>query len=378
MRLHLGCRYKKLMKYKQRKKKKLSIRTKKEKLNLLKCVLTKKKQPTQEKQMTLFRNCVKVISKPDKLVHLLIATFAVGFGFLLNTLDKMPLFWLKGLFGFVLYMILSCTIKYIEEKNKEIIFELTGDPHLVKCQVDYTKRTNSNFNFILCFVACIYFVTISIILGFVKINPIGIYSLFALTCVVFYAFIIFQHYIFILFLLHDISKISPGNYYELIPERTEWFNLLETFSNICRNIFIVLGSLFILLFIIFSPVNSIQIIFQEKFSSSKFLPLFCTWIIILIAIVFMVPLSSFIRNTFLNKIYKNLISQSIKNYNEMYNVSKGEAKITYMDIILRLNDRKYVLQNSYTWILPLIVSITNFSSVIISILADLKELNILT
>lgn len=362
----------------KKQKKKSSIRTKKGKLNPSKYLLKEKGQQTQEKQMTLFRNCVKVISKPSKLVHFFIATFAVGFGFLFNAFDKMPLFWLKGLFGFVLYMTLSCTIKYIEEKNKEIVFELTGDPHLVKCQVDYIKRINSNFNFLICFIACIYFVTISIILGFVKINLIGIYSLFALTCVVFYAFIIFQRYILILFLLHDISKISPGNYYELIPERTEWFNLLETFSNNCRNIFIVLGSLFILLFIIFSPVNSVQIIFQEKCSSSKFVPLLCTWIIILIAIVSMVPLSSFIRNTFLNKIHKNLISQSIKNYNEMYKASEGDAKIAYMDIIFRLNDRKYVLQNSYTWILPLIVSITNFSSVIISILVDLKDLNILT
>lgn len=142
--------------------------------------------------------------------------------------------------------------------------------------------------------------------------------------------------------------------------------------------FIVLGSLFILLFIIFSPVNSIQIIFQERFSSSKFLPLLCTWIIILIAIISMVPLSSFLRNIFLNKIYENLISQSIENYSIMYKTSEGDTKVAYMNIIFRLNDRKYVLQNSYTWVLPLLVSITNFSSVIISILVDLKDLNILT
>lgn len=357
---------------------KAAIRTKRKKLDPSKHLIKKKIPQTPKKQLTLFENCVKIIAKPSKLVHFLIATFMVGFGFLFNAFDKMPLFWLKGLLGFVLYMALSCTIKYIEKKNKEIVFELTGDPHLVKCQIDYTKKNSSNFNFLICSIACIYFTIISIILGFVKINPIGIYSLFALTCVVFFAFIIFQRYIFILSLLHDISKINPGNYYELIPERTEWFNLLETFSNVCRNIFIVLGSLFILLFIIFSPVNSVQIIFQEKYSSPKFVALLCTWIIILIAIVFMIPLSSFIRNNFLNKIHKNLISQSIKNYNELYKASEGEAKIAYIDIIFRLNDHRYILQNSYTWVLPLIVSVTNFSSVIISILADLKDLNILT
>lgn len=369
---------KKHMRNSKRKKKTHQNKPKQKKTNLPKDLPSEKEKQNQEEQTTLFRSLVKIISKPNKLTHFLIATFAVELGFIFNTFEEMPLFWLKGPFGFVLYITLSFTIEYIEEKNKEIMFELTGDPNLVKCQNDYTNRISSNFNFVLCFIACIYFVAISIILGFVKVNPIGIYSLFALSCVVFCAFIIFQHYIFILFLLHDISKIHPGNYYELIPERTEWFNLLETFSNTCRNIFIVLGSLFILLFIIFSPVNSIQIIFQERFLSSKFLPLLCTWIIILIAIIFMVPLSSFIRNTFLNKIHKNLISQSIENYSTMYETSEGDAKIAYMNIIFCLNDRKYVLQNSYTWVLPLLVSIANFSSVIISILVDLKDLNILT
>lgn len=366
------------MKYNKRKKRALQYTRKQKNLNHKKYLLKQKKQQNLEEKATLFRKLVKIISKPSKLVHFFIATFAVGVGVIFNAFDEMPLFWLKALFGFALYLVLSYTIMYIEEKNNELTFELTGDPQLAKCQGNYTKKINSNINFILCFIACIYFVSISIILGFVKINPIGIYSLFALSCVVFCAFIVFQQYIFILFLLHDISKISPGKFYELIPEKTEWFNLLEIFSNICRNIFIVLGSLFILLFIIFSPVNSIQIIFQENFLSSQFIPLLCTWIIILIAIVFMIPFSSFLRSNLLQKIYKNLIFQSIKNYNQLYEASKSDSKIVYMDIILRLNDRRYILQNSYTWIIPVIVSITNFASIIISIIVDLKDLELLT
>ena len=154
---------------------------------------------------------------------------------------------------------------------------------------------------------------------------------------------------------------------------------MEKYSNLCRNLFIILGSLFILLFIVFSPVNSVQIIFQEKFSSSQFIPLLCTWIIILIAIVFMIPFSSIVRSIFLQKIYKNLVTQSIENYNRLYvKENKSNNKLLYMDIILRLNDRKYILQNSYTWIIPVLVSITNFTSIFISIIVYLKELHILT
>ena len=269
------------MKYKKQKKGTLRCKRKQKRAHRQRYLTMQSKQLVQKEKTTLFRKLVKVISRPSKLIHFFIATFAVGTGFIFNALAEMPLFWLKGLFGYVLYLILSYTIKYTEEKNEKLTLELTGDPKLVKCHNDYTKKINSNLNFILCFISSIYFMAISIVLGFVKFNPIGIYSLFALFYVVFLAFIIFQRYIFILFLLHYISRISPGKFYELIPEWTEWFNLLERFSNICRNIFIILGSLFILLFIIFSPVNSIQIIFLERFSSSQFIPLLCTWIIIL-------------------------------------------------------------------------------------------------
>lgn len=222
--------------------------------------------------------------------------------------------------------------------------------------------------------ACIYFVVISVMLEFVDINLIGIYSLFALSCVVFFAFIIFQYYIFFLLLMIDISSIKPGKYYEIIPERTEWFNLLEEFSNVFRNIFIVSGSSFILLFLLFSPVNSIQIIFLEKLASYKFLPLLFTWIIILIAIVFMIPFSSYISSSLLRKIHDNLVAQSIKKYNQLYRESSIENKLIYIDVMYRINDHRYALRNSFTWVLPLIVSITNFVSLIISIINDLKEL----
>lgn len=335
------------------------------------------KQKHEEKE-SLFRNVVKKLSRPTKFDHFLIATSIAIMGFGFNSINEMPMFWLKVLFVYALYIFLSYTIIYIEQKNNDLKIELTGDPQLVKCQKDYRAKSYSNFNFILCFFACIYFVAISIILEFVKINLIGLYCLFALSYIVFVAFIIFQQYIFILSLLGAISKISPGNFYELIPEKTEWFKLLEKFSNTCRNLFMVLGSLFILLFMLFSPINSIQIIFQEKLSSPQFIPLLCTWIIILIAIVFMVPFSSLARNILLQKIYNNLIAQSIENYNTMFKTSNSNNKVIYMDIILRLYDRRYTLQNSYTWVIPVFVSIINFASIVISIIVDLKDLKLLT
>ena len=366
------------MKYKRGKKRVFLNKHRKKRPNCKKYLKKQRKHCKREEKETFFRKIVKIISRSSKLVHLFIATLAVVVGFIFNAFDEMPLFWLKGILGFALYLILSYTIIYIEKKNYELKIELTGDPQLAKCQEKYTKKTTSNYNFLLCIISCIYFVAISIILDFVQTNPIGVYSLLALSYVVFLAFIVFQQYIFILFLLRYISKIKPGKFYELIPERTDWFNLLERFSHICRNLFIILGSLFIMLFLIFSPVNSIQIIFKVGSSSSQFIPLVCTWIIIIFAIVFMVPFSSFVRKNLLQKIYRNLISQSIENYNRIYNSSTGDNRLIYIDIIMRLNDRKYKLQNSYTWVIPLIVSITNFASVIISIIVDLKDLKLLT
>lgn len=360
------------MKYKQWKKSITYYKQNRKKTNQQKFVSNQ----AEEEKSTLFQTVVKAISCQRKLVHFFIVTLFVILGFIFNAIYKMPMFGIKVLFVFALDIFLFYTIIYIEKKSKDLKIELTGDPQLAKCQYDYEKKINSNSNFILCFWACIYFVTISILLGFVEMNLLGIYCLLALAFVVFEAFIVFQQYIFILSLLYSVSNISPGNFYEIIPEKTDWFKLLESFSNNCRNMFIILGSLFIILFVSFSPLNSIQIIFQEGFSDPMFIPLLCTWIIILFAIVFMIPFSSFVRSALLKKIYNNLITQSIENYNRMFaKASNGVNKIVYMDIILRLCDRSYVLQNSYTWVVPLIVSIVNFSSIVISIVADLKDLN---
>lgn len=365
---------------KQKKRKKRRYTKKLNNSNNIKCTQVHAETHVYEdrERLSLFEKLVYTMTKPKKRIHFIIAIVAVIIGFIFNVLDDMPMFWLKGLLGFVLYLILFYTLMFIKEQNQKLEIELTGDPQLVKCQTKYKMRINSNLNFLLCIVACVYFVSISVILDFVELNLIGIYSLIALSCVVFCAFIIFQQYIFLLFLLRDISKIKPGKFFEMVPERTEWFKLIEKFSNICRNCFIVLGSLFIILFITFSPVNSIQIIFREKFLSIQFIPLLITWIIILVAIICMIPFSSLLRSYFLQKIYGNLIGQSIQNYSKLYASSKDESKILYLDIILRINDRKYVLQNSYTWIIPVIATLLNYTSLIVSIITDLRELNLFT
>ena len=112
----------------------------------LKRLPAQKKQLVQEKKLTLFRSLVQIISMPCKSVHFIIAIFAVALGFFFNDFSEMPLFWLKGFFGFVLYIMLTNTIIYVERKNKEIELELTGDPQLVKCQTNYIKHINSNLN----------------------------------------------------------------------------------------------------------------------------------------------------------------------------------------------------------------------------------------
>lgn len=326
---------------------------------------------------TVYSYVTKLICEPNIAVHVVIAIIAVIIGFFLNSFDKMPLFWIKGLFGFVIYLVLSYIIRYTEQINQQLQNELTGDPLLSKCQMKYSKKIHSNCNIILCIISCVYFSTISVYLAFVKFSPIGIYSVFALVIIVFMAFMIFQSYIHVIFLLYSISKIKSEKVLELFPEETKWFNSLEELSGKCRNYFIILGSLFILLFLVFSPVNSIQIIFWDGVANRMFLPLLGTWIIILVAIVFMIPFSSFARGLLLHRIYDNLVTQSLNNYKGLYEKCSEEHKIVYIDIMFRIKDRKYKLRSSSAWVIPVLASLFNFTSVLLSILSDLKSIGAL-
>ncbi|MDR1018476.1 MAG: hypothetical protein LBM02_07210 [Lachnospiraceae bacterium] len=345
----------------------------------VKIIKVQQKSIDEHKSISIFRKVLKIISKPHKRTHLMIALFASILGFILNSFDEMELFGIKVSVGVFLYLLLFYAIKFLMKQNDKLKIELSGDPNLSYASAIYFKRINRNLNFIPCFIASSYFVIISVILGFVKINFVGVYSLLALACVVFAAFIVFQQYIYILLLLNSIAAIQKTNengYDKLMPDRTCWFLFLERISYVYRNRFIIVGSLFIILFTLFSPVNTIEIVFYDKFLSEQYLPLLFSWVIILVAIVLMIPASSIIRYVLLHKIYNNLTEQSINLYQKLYDM---ESRITvkkseYLEIIYHIYDRKYKLSDSYAWIIPSLFSLINFASVIISMMADWKDI----
>ena len=122
-----------------------------------------------------FSNLIKILYSLGMLQHIIIACCAVGIGLIFNSFAEMHYFYLKALFGLVLYVLLFYSLKFMEKSSKELKIELTCDPKLVKCRKMFSSRIKSNTNYLLCSIAAIYFITIALMLKFVKMNFIGIY-----------------------------------------------------------------------------------------------------------------------------------------------------------------------------------------------------------
>ena len=323
-----------------------------------------------------FNTLLDLLMNLKHKTHIIAVIIAVIIGFELNFLVNKPmeLFPFKAFLGFCIIESLLTALIFLKKKNSELKTEMTGDPMLVKCKTVYFNRIKSNRNYILNFIASTYFVIIANQLGFVQLNYIGIYSLFGLFIVVFIAFIGFQQYLYILLLLYDISKISIDYYYELIPERTSWFQLVIKISNRYKNMFFITGTLFILLFIIFSPVNTVDIIFFQGLKSNKFIYLLLTWIIIFFAIIFLYPISSIMQSKIINKILENMKEKSISQYDSLMKQSIDYNKLIYMEIIRSIHNTDTIIKKSFSWVIPTVTTSLNFIAILLTIVQNLRAL----
>ncbi len=327
---------------------------------------------------TRFEDTLLWITNGPLYSHVIKAFFATAFGFFINYFSPMELFIIKGPIGFALYIFLIAALKYFLKKNAEIKIKVSGDPKINLAKNKYVFRVKNDWNFLINGIAIVYFVTITFLLDFVKMNLIGIYSIFALAFVVFMAFTLYEQYIYFLFLLNDLAKIKSGDYYEIIPERTEWLLLITDFSQYTRYFSIIIGTLFTLLFTIFSPINSIDILFRQGLKSQIFLPLFLTWLIILFAIIIMIPLSGLIRIYYLQRIHNNLKSQAIDAYQLKYTFASNSDKPLYLDVMWRIHHSNLQFSNPFAWALPTIASVVNLTAVVISAISNLKSLGFIT
>lgn len=326
---------------------------------------------------TMFYKINKLLASISIYYHILIAMFATSVGFVLNSIAPMELFVVKGPIGFLLYLFLVTAIKYFVQKNNELQIKLSGGASISIAKQNYLTRVNSNVNFIINVISILYFFTITLKLNFVDLNFIGIYSLIALAFVVFLAFTLYAQYIYFLMLLHELTQIKPGDYYEIIPERTEWLLFISDFSQKTRYYSIVIGTLFTVLFTVFSPVNSVDILINQRLTSNFFLPLLLTWLIIFFAVIVMIPISGLFRVYYLSQIHENLKTQAINGYKLKFISSKESNKLFYLEVIWKIHDSKLQFSNPFSWILPSIAATTNFIAVVVSSAINLKDLGII-
>jgi hypothetical protein len=157
--------------------------------------------------------------------------------------------------------------------------------------------------------------------------------------------------------------------------KTKWFVKIEQLSNYYRNRFFILGTLMVIVFIIFSPSNTIEIILGGYGRYRVFLPIVLYWSIIIGLVILFLPITSKIRDSAIDRIITQFTETQAKEYekkalkssaDEVYKyLSTLEFIKTYSECFESKNNKKLV---------PIFTTALNFISIFIAMVSDLKDL----
>ncbi len=318
---------------------------------------------------------IGVIGSIKLKIQIILSIIFLIVGTILNVYFPLSLFYLKSILVLLILNILLYAIRRYNRNLKEIFIEASGDPVLNAYKRKFYNNIYSFSNVIASFVISIFFVLVSILLNFVCLNLLGIFSLCTLFITVFISIIGYSQYVYLINFLIKLSSSTLTNYSTFYPANTKWLSLSSRLANFYQNIFFILGSLFILLFSVFTPSNTLEIISSPYNDLFIFFPLALSWLIILIAIIIAFPVTSIIKNNSIKRIVENMKYQSIKIFEDKIVYSNIDGQLGYLGIIKEIyKSDSFPFSKKNNLIIPYLTTFLNLITVLNKIFPSIKQI----
>lgn len=302
-----------------------------------------------------------------------ISFLLIIFGFILNYYFFMSLFLIKMLLVLGILNILIFAIRYFDVNIEEIFIEVAGDSVINANKKNFFNNIYSNSNIIISLIVGAYFVTISILLNFVQFNFLGLFALVALLVTVFVSILGYLINIYLIKFVWSLSKANISNYSTFYPANTRWLVLTSKLVNYSQNIFFVSGSMYIILFSLFSPTNTIEILSSPHNNLNIFIPLFLSWLIIIAAIIIAFPITLIIKNLSIRNIVENMKFRSIKEFEEKITYVSPEVQLGYAGIIKEIkNSDRYPFDKRTNLVIPYVTTLINLITVLNAVSPSVK------
>ena len=316
-----------------------------------------------------------IAEKVDYLALLVGSILFFLFGASLNYYFPTNLFFLKycllvGIFDSVLI----CAKQYSAFLH-DGLQDFVADPVLSAEKRKFINDVFSSNNLIVASCTSIFFVSASVLLNFVNIDPLGILSLISLFASIFISIIGYMLFVHLLRILIRISESDIDNFSRFYPAKTKWLVEITKQSAFYQTAFFIVGTMYVVLFTIHAPNDTIKILTTAKVASFSDVVLSFAWAIIIVAVIIGFPIINYIRGKAIRKVVSNFKNTSIQYYESVIHKIAIEKQLEYIKILKEIiESANYPVENKINLAVSTITILVNLVIALLKVFPSISAL----
>lgn len=311
----------------------------------------------------------KLISMQVKHIVILIVA-GLGLGLYLNSKNPIKNFFRIELIGGIVLGISVYMFKKILAKETIIRTSVSTKRELAVYVEKFYANNNSSLNYLIGIITGVFYCYIALNLNFVKVNIVGCYCLLALLVVCVFITKMLLNYIYLIYIFYKINDLKKIEHHALGIKNANWLFEINYLCNISRNCLLISMTLMFIVFILFSPANTVEIILNYDRGNMKATLMIIYWAIAILLTFIVLPILTNFQNKLLNKIVKKINDDSINQYEDILIDKEREAEVeNALSLITYINglSDKFIYENRIRYI-SAGYYVTNFISILVTII----------
>ena len=265
---------------------------------------------------------------------LLCGTIVLFFiGTIVNTYFPTHLFILKFFLLLGILNILLFSAKHYNTFLVNDFLKSSIDPVLSAEKLKLKKSVFADYNIVISIIVSIFFVAISIYLRFVNFNITGVISLIMLFITIFVSIIGYMLYVHLIHFLYRLGSADIEKYSKFYPAYTTWLVDITKYSSIYQNSFFISGTLYVILFAVHAPSETLKLLSLGALHSLQDMILSISWLVIFLTVLIGFPLTSYLKNRMIKAIVTKLKIKSSEYYESIIDKVNIDKQLDYIKVI---------------------------------------------
>jgi hypothetical protein len=254
-------------------------------------------------------------------------------GSVINNYFPTHLFIFKFILLLGIFNILIFSAKHYNTFIINDFLRTSTDPVLNAEKLKLKNSVFANYNVFISVIVSLFFIAISVYLGFINFNITGYISLVVLFITIFISIIGYMLYVHLIRFLHRLSNADIEKYSKFYPAYTSWLVDITKYSSIYQNGFFISGTLYVILFTVHAPAATLKILSVWTVSNLQDIVLTASWLVIFLAVLIGFPITSYLKSRMIKSIVTKLKIKSSEYFESVMDKVKIDKQLDYIKII---------------------------------------------